>query len=92
MTQLARVLAAAMAVAALGLTSLSARAADYNWKFYTFFNSNDFAANMQRSFAEDVTKATGGRLAITLYSAGKPALPPHSGPLSNFRSSVRICN
>lgn len=71
MTQLKRALAIAMLIAASGLTSISAHAADYNWKFYTFFNSNDFAARMQRAFAEDVTKATGGRLAITLYAAGE---------------------
>jgi hypothetical protein len=32
------------------------------WKFFTYFPVNDKPAQLNRAFAEDVTKATGGRL------------------------------
>ena len=46
-------------------------AADAEWKFYTYFAANDKPTALHRAFAEDVTKATGGRLKITVYSSGE---------------------
>lgn len=41
------------------------------WRFFTYFPVNDKPAQLNRAFAEDVTKATGGRLKITLLAAGE---------------------
>ena len=41
------------------------------WKFYTYFANNDKPTQLHRAFAEDVAKATGGRLKITVYSSGE---------------------
>lgn len=60
--------------AAIGLvlaSPISASAAEFEWKYFTFFNANDFAAKMEAQFAKDLTDATGGRLNVTLYSAGE---------------------
>jgi TRAP-type C4-dicarboxylate transport system substrate-binding protein len=46
-------------------------AANAEWKFYTYFAANDKPTALHRAFAEDVTKATGGRLKITVYSSGE---------------------
>src|SRR5262245_46948433 len=46
-------------------------AADAEWKFYTYFAANDKPTALHRAFAEDVTKATGGRLKISVYSSGE---------------------
>lgn len=63
------------ALAAFALVGLAAsgaaRAADYEWKFFTYFGGNDLATNMHRAFAEDLTKATNNRLKVTVYSAGE---------------------
>ena len=41
------------------------------WKFFTYFAVNDLPTNLHRAFAEDLTKATGGRLKVTVYAAGE---------------------
>jgi TRAP-type C4-dicarboxylate transport system substrate-binding protein len=41
------------------------------WKFFTYFPVNDKPAQLNRAFAEDVGKATGGRLKITVLAAGE---------------------
>jgi len=41
------------------------------WKFFTYFPVNDKPAQLNRAFAEDVNKATGGRLKITVFAAGE---------------------
>jgi TRAP-type C4-dicarboxylate transport system substrate-binding protein len=48
-----------------------AAGAEFEWKMFTFFGVNDMAANLHRSFAEDLTKATNGRLKITVYAGGE---------------------
>src|SRR3954471_5111604 len=48
-----------------------ARAADVEWKYFTYFPVNDKPAQTTRAFAEDVGKATGGRLKITVFAAGE---------------------
>lgn len=61
-------------IAAGALSVLPAQAlmaADAEWKFYTYFAANDKPTALHRAFAEDVTKATGGRLKITVYSSGE---------------------
>ena len=57
---------------ALGVVAAgSAFGADFEWKFFTYFGANDLPTNMHRAFAEDVSKASGGRLKITVYSGGE---------------------
>jgi TRAP-type C4-dicarboxylate transport system substrate-binding protein len=41
------------------------------WKFYTYFANNDKPTQLHRAFAEDVAKATGGKLKITVFSSGE---------------------
>lgn len=53
------------------MASTFASAADYEWKLFTFFGVNDMPTNFHRQFAEDVTKATNGRLKITVLAGGE---------------------
>lgn len=62
--------AAALAAIALGTTQARAQA-PIEWRFFTYFPVNDKPAQTNRAFAEDVLKATNGRLKITVYSAGE---------------------
>ncbi|MCK6452308.1 MAG: TRAP transporter substrate-binding protein DctP [Alphaproteobacteria bacterium] len=41
------------------------------WRFFTYFPPNDKPAQLNRAFAEDVTKATNGKLKITVFAAGE---------------------
>ena len=70
-TRLALVLALGLAAAGPSL------AAEHNWRFFTYVPPTDFHAKMNKAFAEDITKATGGRLEITHYGAGE--LPYKAG-------------
>ena len=61
---------------ALGMILALASAAAWaqgttEWKFFTYFPVNDKPAQLNRAFAEDVGKATGGRLKITVLAAGE---------------------
>jgi TRAP-type C4-dicarboxylate transport system substrate-binding protein len=62
---------------ALGATMLLAggmavvQAQEFDWKLYTFFGANDLPSKPVRGFAEDVTKSSGGRLKITVFTAGE---------------------
>ncbi len=68
----ARILAYCAASALFAVvTAAGASAQEFNWKMYTFFGSNDLPAKPARGFAEDVTKASGGRLKITVFTAGE---------------------
>jgi len=67
-----RLLSAAVGTAALATFACSqALAAEVEWKFFTYFGANDMPAKLHRDFAEDVSKATGGKLKITVYAAGE---------------------
>lgn len=63
--------AAAAVIAASALGVASAPAAEVEWKYYTYFAANDKPTALHRAFAEDVGKATGGRLKITVFSSGE---------------------
>src|SRR5690606_10158217 len=65
-----RAVALCAAVLFLGNTVV-AQAQEFNWKLYTFFGANDLPAKPVRGFAEDVTKSSGGRLKITVFTAGE---------------------
>jgi TRAP-type C4-dicarboxylate transport system substrate-binding protein len=60
-------------ISIVGLLSLAlpAAAADFEWKLFTFFGVNDMPSNLHRTFAEDLTKATNGRLKVTVYAGGE---------------------
>jgi len=51
-------------------------AAEVNWRFFSFVPPGDFPAKMDKAFAEDLTAASGGRLAITHFSAGELPYKP----------------
>lgn len=51
--------------------SAPSMAADAEWKLYTYFGAKDKPTMLHRAFAEDVTKATKGRLKITVFAASE---------------------
>lgn len=55
----------------LALTASLAGAQTTEWRYFTYFPPNDKPAQLTRAFAEDVTKATGGKLKITVFAAGE---------------------
>jgi TRAP-type C4-dicarboxylate transport system substrate-binding protein len=61
----------ATALLALGGIMPSHAADPIEWRYFTYFPVNDKPAQLTRDFAADVTQATGGRLKITVYSAGE---------------------
>lgn len=66
---------AVLGAALLACTMLTAGAASaqapIEWRFFTYFPVNDKPAQENRAFAEDVLKATNGRLKITVFAAGE---------------------
>jgi TRAP-type C4-dicarboxylate transport system substrate-binding protein len=60
-------------LSALVVAALAAPAAAQttDWKFYTYFANNDKPTQLHRAFAEDVAKATNGKLKITVFSSGE---------------------
>ncbi|MGB6103641.1 MAG: TRAP transporter substrate-binding protein DctP [Pusillimonas sp.] len=69
MTKVLSVLRTGLALA-LAIPAV-AMAADHNWKFFTSLTLNDKGTQIHRQFAEDVAKATQGRLKITVMAAGE---------------------
>ena len=61
---------ATVLVLAAGLGSALAQGTT-EWRFFTYFPVNDKPAQLNRAFVEDVAKATGGRLKITVFAAGE---------------------
>lgn len=51
------------------LPAIAAPQAD--WKFFTYFAANDKPTLLHKAFAEDVTKASQGRLNIQVYASGE---------------------
>ena len=60
-----------LACAAPLLCNSALAQAPVQWRFFTYFPVNDKPAQLNRAFAEDVGKATGGRLQITVLAAGE---------------------
>ena len=60
-----------LVASALAGTTPPAAAQTTEWKFYTYFGANDKPTQLHRAYAEDVAKATGGKLKITVYSSGE---------------------
>lgn len=60
-----------LACAALLMSNSAFAQAPVEWRFFTYFPVNDKPAQLNRAFAEDVGKATGGRLKITVLAAGE---------------------
>jgi TRAP-type transport system periplasmic protein len=76
-------------IAALAaLSSADVQAADVDWKFYTYFAANDKPTMLHRAFAEDVEKATDGRLKITVFSSGE--LPYKAADVLRVVSSSQV--
>ena len=64
-------LLAACAAAAFTTCVQTASAAEVEWKYYTYFAANDKPTQLHKAFAEDVGKATNGRLKITVFASGE---------------------
>ena len=45
--------------------------ATVEWRYFTYFPVNDKPTQLTRAFAEDVTKATGGKFKLTVFAAGE---------------------
>ncbi len=61
-------------------SAVAAQAADtIQWRFFSYVSPSDFHAVMNKALAEDITKATNGRLVITHYGAGE--LPYKAGDI-----------
>lgn len=56
---------------ALAAAAAPARAQDVTWKLFTPFNTNDKPTQLYRAFADDVLKASDGRLKIEVFPAGE---------------------
>ncbi|MEO8011171.1 MAG: TRAP transporter substrate-binding protein DctP [Dokdonella sp.] len=53
------------------LAALPAHAADVEWKFYTYFAANDKPTQLHKAFAEDILKASNGRMKISVFASGE---------------------
>lgn len=71
MNTLRRLRIAVLASAAALVSTAALAQSPVEWRFFTYFPVNDKPAQLNRAFAEDVTKATGGRLKITVFAAGE---------------------
>ena len=71
MERLAKRWAIACAFAVALVTAPAAAQGTTEWRFFTYFPVNDKPAQLNRAFAEEVTKATNGRLKITVFAAGE---------------------
>ncbi len=49
----------------------AARAAEVEWKFFSYWQPNDDATKLHKAFAEDIRKASNGRFDIKVYAAGE---------------------
>lgn len=68
--RLARLIAAgATTFLAIGVHAASAQTVE--WKYYTYFAPNDKPTQLHKAFAEDVNKATGGKLKINVFASGE---------------------
>lgn len=68
---LRRMLARAGTLALALAAGVAGAQAPIEWRYFTYFPVNDKPAQLTRAFAEDVTKATGGKLKLTVYAAGE---------------------
>lgn len=59
------------ALVLLMAADVAAAQAPVEWRFFTYFPPNDKPAQLNKAFAEDVGKATGGKLKITVFAAGE---------------------
>lgn len=52
-------------------TGTAAAQAPVEWRFFTYFPPNDKPALLNKAFAEDIGRATGGKMKITVFAAGE---------------------
>ena len=52
-------------------SGIAAAQAPTEWRFFSYFAPSEKAVQMNRAFAEDVAKATNGRLKITVFAGGE---------------------
>ena len=66
-----RIAAGASALGFIWAAGAAVAQAPVEWRYFTYFPINDKPAQLTRAFAEDVTKSTGGKLKLTVFSAGE---------------------
>lgn len=66
---------AAIAVTAIGFSTSASSAAEYNWKFQSFWQAGTINQQAFERFAENVEKMSGGRIEIETH-AGGAIVPP----------------
>lgn len=59
------------AVAGIAVAAQAGHAAEVEWKYYTYFATNDKPTQLHRQFAEAVEKASDGRFKIDVFAAGE---------------------
>jgi TRAP-type C4-dicarboxylate transport system substrate-binding protein len=71
--KLPKILSIAITTACASITAMpnAVSAAEFEWKFFTYFVTNSSAAAINREFAKDVTNNSDGRLKIEVFSAGE---------------------
>ncbi|MCH5276929.1 MAG: TRAP transporter substrate-binding protein DctP [Desulfovibrionaceae bacterium] len=85
---LKRTLCALTAVMVMGGAVVAQAADTIQWRFFSYVSPSDFHAVMNKALAEDITKATNGRLTITHYGAGE--LPYKAGDILKAVASNQI--
>ncbi len=53
------------------LFASSAKAAEVEWKYFSYWQSGDDPTKLHKAFAEDIEKASNGRFVIKVFSAGE---------------------
>jgi TRAP-type transport system periplasmic protein len=76
------------ALALLVSVAVQAQAENINWRFFSYVSPSDFHSKMNKALADDITKATGGRLTIVHFGAGE--LPYKAGDVIKAVSSNQI--
>jgi TRAP-type C4-dicarboxylate transport system substrate-binding protein len=66
-----RMLSLAIALVVAMVWTAPAEAGAIKWRYFTYVSPNDFHAKMNKAWAEDVTKASDGKLEITHFAAGE---------------------
>lgn len=66
-----RMVALSIAFALFVVAGPAVAQAPTEWRYFTYFPPNDKPAQLTKAFADDVTKATGGKLKLTVFAAGE---------------------
>lgn len=83
-----KILGAILAVIFLGGAVAAKAAEPIQWRFFSYVSPSDFHSVMNKALADDITKATDGRLVVTHYGAGE--LPYKAGDIIKATATNQI--